>query len=556
MSSKMQWSQRQQLMACLSLDEGLWRSLGSWRFRARTAALEDSGFWFWVDCLHEFWEQWGTLPDLETLKSIGAQKFGGMPEEVHPYIDQDSAQAFILAAAWKQSVDPKKIQEQGLRMLTLFIKERLASKAGSDLSAGTLSADEILRDVRAAYAQADAMGADKFASHFPGGDFEVQPEDAFQAVGIDFVDQLCGGGLLKGEVVGHAAPIGQGKTTLILQLVWARAYEVYRAASARCAKAGGTDADIDWGSLPWVYLFAYEKVGTLLANFVSNAANIPRETALTAMLKGKRGAKLSTSVDRNYRDYELSMFGDQIKEAEALLASGGSPQFPAGELERFDKVVKLTDRLIRIVDFSGHDESLQEWSTERVEGIERYLHAHQESIGRPGVNFVAIDFVGAMIDTALAAGRFKQDAMTQQIKMVPNDLSRRIGAVFGCPVWAAHQLNPDENDKRGGAIPNPTAASGSRMFLEYCAIGFASGKLTKENVAAYVLGKQRRLQTSEADVLLGKLQKQFARWSTANDYVVREGVIMPRSEVRTNLIPNAIAGRITSSGSWGGMDVG
>lgn len=553
MSTIVQWSQRQQLMACLSLNSGLWQELVAWKTRIRTAEEEETGFWFWVDCIQQYWDQWGALPDTSTISSIGLQRMVGLSDDAKMYIIRDCGQAVVLSQAWGPSVPPGKIESQGRTMLKRYIKDRLAAKASMSISVRPSEADETLETVQRDYARADALGEDKFESHFPDGDFAPQPEDAFQSVGIDFVDQLCGGGLIKGEVVGHAAPIGQGKTTLILQLIWARAAEIYRAALIKVQKGGGTEEDIPWATLPWVYLFAYEKVGNLLANFVSNAASIPRELALTAMLKGKKQAKFSSCVQRNYQSYELEMFGAQVKAAEEAEARGEVGQFPAGELERFEQVVKITDRLIRIVDFSGHDERLREWSTERVGGIEKYLHAHQERVDGAGVNFVAIDFVGAMIDTALAAGRFKQDGMTQQIKMVPNDLSRAVGGAFGCPVWAAHQLNPDENDKRGGAIPNPTAASGSRMFLEYCSVGFASGKLTKENVAAYVLGKQRRLQTSEADVLLGRLQKRYARWSTANDYVVREGIIMPRSEVRTNLIPKAAASRVMSSGSWGGM---
>lgn len=535
-------SQRQQLMACLALCDSLFRRARPWFSKLQNSEQDEAGFNLWVSALESYFEQWEKLPDLNTLIQLAGPMRGKADYESSLVIDRDCAAAATLVSSWSATADQEELFRVGIDLFAEYSKVRIGMRAVRALESrpdsGHLEADRLRGD----YISLEALNGSIFESNFPEGDVPAMPDDVYQPVGIPFVDSLCGGGLISGEVVGHCAPIGQGKTTLILQLIWARASRVF---AWEAKKAKEENRAVVWKGLPYIYFFAFESVRTLMATFVSNAANIPRNTALELTLRGKNRSGLSSAARRDYKEYEVKLFAQQLEKA-----ARGEAKWPAGELERFEHVVKVSDACIRLVDFSGHDEKLLEWSQRGVNGMRDYLDAHQSAIGRPGVNFVALDHVSAMTDTLVGSGVLKDSDKTSFIKRTPNTLSRMIGNAFSCPVWAAHQLSPDENIKAPGSVPNPVGSSGSKMFLEYCSVGFASGMLSRESIAAFKLGKQRRLSTAEADIYLGRLDKHCARWIRADDYVIANGAIMPRNELGGSKLPPGARSKIPISGSF------
>lgn len=526
-----QWSQRQQLMSCLFLSESLWRDFADWRQQVVTSG-EEAGFGVWVDAIAEYYTLWGRIPDMATLQTIANNNMQRMTPEQNLIVMRDCNAAAQMAIVWGQAPDMDSINRVGRQLLTNYLRERVTERVAVDMQSTPRAADGLLSGLQQQLSAIDGLNGSRFKIQFPNGDFKPKPPDTYQITQIGFLNTLLGGGLVAGEVVGHAAPIGSGKTTLVMQVAYGRALDIYSRELRAAAQAG---RPVDLARCPRVYVFVYEQVENLMAYHISNAANIPRATAEKAWLNGVAAADLSSCLEDNYRDYEYQIYGKQIKEARE-----GREPFPYGELERFRQAAMLTDSLISFADFSGHDADLRKWSEQGETGMVHYLRAHQDTIKNVGVNFVALDYAGAMVDTGVRAGRIKINDVTSHLKMVCNNLGREIGGEFACPIWAAQQLSPDENQKAGGTIPNPSAAAGSRMFLEYASAGIASGKLTKENIAVYVMGKQRRVQTAGAEKHLAKLSTMFARWEEAHDYTLSESVIMPKNEVSHRQIPNSV----------------
>lgn len=509
-------------MACLLIADELWRDFAEWRTSVISYG-EEAGFTIWVNAISEYYSQWGKLPDLTTLQSLATNGMSRLSPEELLVVNRDCRQAAMMVSAWVGTVDLTEIVKVGRVMLTDYLRERMISTSAAGMQYKPSEATGLLDGLQRNLAAIDGMSGTRFKPFYPDNDFPILPPESYQQVGVDLVDTMCSGGLVAGEVVGHAAPIGSGKTTLVLQVTYARALQLYMREIENARLAGRT---IDLSQVPRVYVFVYEQVATLRAYHASNSASIPRKTAEAATFYGTKVAKFSTREDRQYKDYEHKLYGNQIAEAAA-----GRCEWPWGELERFQLAARLTNALIEVVDFSGHDKELRKWAEAGEAGMLSYIRAHQAATREPGVNFVALDYVGAMVDTGCRAGRLRINDKTDHIKMAPNNLSREIASEFRCPIWAAQQLSPDENAKAGGTIPNPMAASGSRMFLEYCSVGIASGKLTKDNVGVYVLGKQRRSQTAGSATYLAKLDETYARWTLAKDFVMSEGMIMPRNEV-------------------------
>lgn len=528
-----QVSQRQQLMACLALSKVLWKKFEPWLPKLLKGEDEEAGFIVWVRAIDEHFRQWQDLPDLQTLTSLAIPQLQRLRPEQRLVVERDCRTAGQLMTSWMaNNANPFSIENQGQKMMIEYVRNRLGQRMATTLQTRPDAAEHVATDLKKDLLKLAATDENIFGSHFPGGDFPKQAEDVFQKVGVTLVDVLCGGGLLSGEVVGHCAPIGQGKTTLILQLIWARAENMI---VERRKRAIANGVEMDWGTLPKIYLFAYESVRTLLPNFISNAAGIPRDTAQNAFIHGKANANFSSADKQNYKDYEIRHFRPQLEAAER-----GECGYPNGELERFDYAVNVIDNVIRIADFSGHDAQLIDWSAKGVQGMQDYIAAHQSYTGDTGVNFVALDHVSAMVDTLVSHGTIHEAARTNAVRSMPNALGREIAAKYTTPMWAAHQLSPDENSRAPGSVPNPGSGSGSKMFLEYCAVGFASGMLSRDGIAAFKLGKQRRLLASAAEVHVARMGRMFARWESANDYTVRDGLVMAKREVsQTKFPPNS-----------------
>lgn len=424
-----------------------------------------------------------------------------------------------VVAYCKQGYNVDQLTKTGQLRLREYLEHLRRSQLQTQLAGEEEDFSAVLEKATTDLATIKAVEEGRFEVPFPEGTSIEAPK--FEATFIDFVDELCGGGLANGEIVGHSAPVGSGKTTLILQLAWARI-------SRLLSKYKRVPLDqVPWEELPHIYLFVYEPVRNLLVNYISNAANIERETALRFWTSGSDLSILSSRERRDYKKHELAFLGPAIEEAK----KNSNTSWPNGELERLQWVTAASNRLLSIVDFSGENPALAEWAGMGVIGIRNYLEAHQQREKNRGVDIALVDYVGAMIDTQISVNNLRLSDRANHIRMAPGDLVREVAAKFSCPVWAAHQLNSQENARSGGTIPDPSKNDGSGMFLERCTIGFASGKLTRENVAVYVHAKQRRGTLLPPKVIA--LDRRYAQWSAklAEGYAISSGQVLRSDEI-------------------------
>ncbi len=268
-----------------------------------------------------------------------------------------------------------------------------------------------------------------------------------------------------------------------------------------------------------IYAFFYENVENLYANFISHAASISRDVALRFNIE-RNEELLSSKTRGDHKAYELQEFGQ---------SRGGTGYKPPGELDRFKKVVNIANNLIRFVDLSGADSEMLDVAEQGVPGIAQYIRESQHINNHRGVDIVLVDYVGIMVDIGMNAGNFRNSERHNVIRSVPGQLGIQIANPYRCPVWAAHQLNSEQNDQRGGTIPRPNRTDGSHMFLETCATGFASGRLTDDNVAVFVSGKNRR--SERPNPVLASLRRDYARWQSADQtHVIQDGEVIKKSE--------------------------
>jgi hypothetical protein len=442
---------------------------------------------------------------------------------------------------WTQNQAPVN-RTAGKQLISEYFEERYVNIFRTRMDHAPKDTYELAKELVSQLSTIRSSCVTKFEDAFPEGDFPSRPEDAFQPVGIGFLDMLLCGGLVKGEVYGHAAPIGAGKTTLVSQVCWSRAEQVLD--WFRVNKYGGApiyeveDEILARVDLPQIYFCVYEPVETLLANLVSNAAEIPRDTCREVAFNPALRVKFSSATNRAYKDYERKRLGTYISQLSQREAMGEQNlQYPAGELERFNRAVKIINRMVKLIDFSGKVEDNRANAIRGIDGLRDYIYEHQLLSNNPGVNFVAIDFVGAAVDIMAEAaskrGRSTKDDRANLIRIFPQQALTQIALRFQTPVCLAHQLNSTENKKKGGYMPDPQSTEGSQMFLMYCAAGFASGRLTPDNVAAFVPGKQRKAALSSIDIQLARLDNEFGRWIPADQFTVSGKDIVNKSDIHS-----------------------
>lgn len=475
----------------------------------------------WVEGLDRFYELMGKSPSITAFKAM-LNNLYKQASWTQDYSDETATQvgilrgAVALAEAFEEKNKPEELERMGRKLLQQYLYFLLRTKLTDRLSSGADMA-KVISGAQKEMTHIGGLDGSRFKKPFPLNDIPIR-RMSFAPTGIDFVDTFLAGGMLSGEVIGHAAPIGSGKTTLVLQVMWSRAQQLL------APFQGKPLSEVPMTTMPHIYGFFFEHVELLYANFMSNAASIPRKTMEQYVLTHDRSL-LSTSMSENYKKYEVNLFGKDIEEAKRKRGI-----LPFGEFERLQWAAAVANDLISFIDFSGGDDTVSEWSHQGVDGMAAYIKAHQHLNNNPGVNVCLLDYVGAMVGIGTSSGHYSIHDRVNVVKQIPMFINQQITGPFRCPAWASHQLNSEQNDREGGTIPNPNKTDGCHMFLENCAMGFASGKLTEDgNVAVYVAGKNRRSEKPKP--MLAKLDHTYARWIGANDsHQLVDGRVLSKSE--------------------------
>lgn len=323
--------------------------------------------------------------------------------------------------------------------------------------------------------------------------------------GCTFFDGYMNGGQAGGEVYGFAAPYGVCKTTVACQL----ACNALRHAQAEF-HAGVTKAP------KVVYFVTYEEPLELLRpRFLSYMAGCDKNP-----IEAGEWDKLSRTERRDYKPYERYRYKAQL-----------AAKIPIpGEYERVNVARAQMNVNLRLLDFSGADQTLYEASSEMEMGIRRVIQQDQSRCGEPGVALVLVDYVGAAADRRCQVKNLDPDrALRHLIGRFPGRLGNSVAKYWKCPVWAFHQLNTLANAKKPGVAPLISDAGEAKSFMENCVFGFMVGTQTLDALAVLTCVKQRRARKLPDMVI--KIDGQFAQvLNTEGAYRIDRGKIISAAD--------------------------
>lgn len=339
--------------------------------------------------------------------------------------------------------------------------------------------------------------------------FPENPEDIkpliIEPTGVSFLDLFMNGGMARKEVNGFCGPYGSCKTTLGVMLAVERARHMLSA----WRLAGSV------GKPQRVYFVSYEEEKEQLQpRFISYAASIHRRS-----LEGNDYRdKLSRTDMRNVKDYERSLFKNQI-----------ANEIYEGEYDRMKYAMQELNQNLRIVDFSGYDESLRDAASRMVEGIVETIKRDQEKSGNPGVALVVVDYAGAAAERAITTRNLDRKDTRHLVGRFPLNLKTGLAVPFDCQVWCLHQLGTEANSREAGVAPKSTDAAEARNFFENVNFGFMVGKPTTEGMTVLTCGKQRRAERKE-DIVI-KIEGALSRVQDASKhYMINQRTIVSRAD--------------------------
>lgn len=473
-----------------------------------------------VDCVARYWENNGnTLPDIKMLRSLLATQ---LQEElaVAELGTSVSDQYAHIESTANPTLDTEEdyIQYDGnqARLANKTLDNLIAHLINEDtvrnLQRGKVDISDALKQAQDSLLQAHATNDDRYASTF-GESLDNRKMGRFIPTSHPIVDLYSGGtGPATGDIIGHAAPRGSGKSTFANQIA------VTVARNERMA------AEREGRKPKIVYIFNYEKVEDPLAHTLSFSSNIKRNIIEDWVWNRDNSV---FSQGRDYKDYEKELFSRQI----ALCKQGKSKDWPLTELERFNRARRMLDANIIVGNFSGSEPAHTPLAVRFVDGVREFIDGHQLKIGNPGVEAVFVDYAGTCVRAHMRViNRVGDNTERKLIEDLPFRFKYDVANPLGCFVWVSHQLAAEEASRRPGSRPDPNKFKDCKAFAENCDFCFVNGLPTREGYAVFVHSKSRR-GSSQPDIV-GHLKGDFCNWQSADDtHVILNGSIISKDEL-------------------------
>jgi len=462
---------------------------------------------FILDVLLEYFDEHGRLPSPPVLRSNLLADMAG-----NEYSDESDEQELAEVYRLVESLvteDPDFLVKSVTPYMDAFkeqcIRERLKEVIDS------VDLGEMLKTTQVELRQALVTDTDKFDNPL-GSSLDQRKPGKFTMLGNPLIDIYTGGtGPATGEVIGHAAPSGGGKTTLSSQIALDATMIAIHEATKNGARPTVT------------YIFNYEMLLGPLSNILAYGARVPR-TTIEEYLNSVDTSEVF-SRGRDYKPYEVKKFRKHL----SLAASGNGP-YPLAEWDRIQRLRNQIKDSLYIVDFTGGNDKLTNYANRFVDGIDEFIQEHQLSVGSPGVTAVFLDYASAIARSYTA----KKNRETEYELLVdlPLQVKRKITNPLRCWSFISHQLAAEEGDKAGGTRPNPTKWKGCKSFCENCDFGFVNGKATEETfLSIFVQAKVRRGKPQPDQV--GQLNGEYSNWQPAGgDLVITGNRVVERDEAR------------------------
>lgn len=467
---------------------------------------------FWLAVLVEHFTEHKELPSLDMLRHRLVADMAESPGAED--IQEECSDLFGLAKTLAEAVGKDGLPASELLLANVSLDEfhEYLVRMQIRQAIGTADLGRLLKESKDQLVAAAATDEDRFASPFAGRLYTRQT-GRFIPTGNVIIDAFTGGtGPVTGDVVGHAAPINSGKSTMAAQC----AYDV--------AKMERVSAAAEGRKPRWVYLFNYEKIQDPLTHMIVYGAKILKPTVEQFIYTGDLS---EFSRDGKYKPYEKAMFAQTI-----TMAGRGECPFPQTELERLKVVQEQLAENVMVADFTGGDPALRGMARNFVAGIAEYIEAHQERHKNPGVQGVFVDYAGTCARVHMRSlSRVSDHTERKLVEDLPLQLKNDITNQMACFGWIAQQLAADECEKQGGSRPSATRFKDCRSFSENCDFAFVNGILTKDTHLAIAVQSKVRRGEHHPDIIL-KLHGAMSHWGMAgNEFAIESDRVVNAKEM-------------------------
>lgn len=506
--SRLKPSQVRLLFASTCVNERLCRKAAK-ILREDDFGYEYTIYRFVLDVLLEYFDQHKRLPLPGVLRSNMLADLLGS-EASTDADEQELGELYSLVLVLKDE-DQSFVFSAVSDFMNQFKEHCLRQKFRDKAEAGDLG--EVLRESQLELRQALVSDTDKFANPL-GEAFDNRQPGQFMPIGNPLFDMFAGGtGPATGDVIGHAAPSGGGKSTLSSQVALAATMLEMARAKVDKRRPGVT------------YIINYEQVLDPMTHILANGAKVPRDTIELYLNSPADTGVLSSG--RDYKKYELKWFKRQLS-----MADGKKVPYPLAERERIDKLRRQLADSLYIVDFSGSRQDLAKYGTGFVDGALEFIEEHQLSMDRPGVTAVFMDYASAMARLYLgrAGRRNNQDTEYTLLTDLSLQTKHKITVPMRCFGLVSQQLAADEGARAGGTRAEPSKFKGCKAFSENCDFAFVNGKRTDDTELAIFSQAKVRRGKPQPD-LIGKLDGEFSNWQLATgDLTIAGNRIIERTE--------------------------
>lgn len=506
--SRLKPSQVRLLFASICVNERLCRKAAA-ILREDDFGFEYAIYRFVLDVLLEYFDQHKRLPAPGVLRSNMLADLLGS-DAATDEDEQELGELYQLIRTLRHE-DQNFVFSAVSDFMNQFKEHCLRQKFKDQVEDGNLA--DVLRSSQLELRQAMVTDSDKFANPL-GEAFDRRQPGRFMPIGNPLFDMFAGGtGPATGDVIGHAAPTGGGKSTLSSQVALATTMLELARAKVEDRRPGVT------------YILNYEQLLDPMTHILANGAKVPRET-----IELYANSPLSDNVfssGRNYKKYELKWFRRQLS-----MADGKKMPYPLAERERVNKLRKQLMNSLYIVDFSGSRQDLIKYGTGFVEGALEFIEEHQLSCERPGVTAVFMDYASAMSRLYLGrpGKRNNQDTEYSLLTDLSLQTKHKITVPMRCFAMLSQQLASDEGARAGGTRAEPSKFKGCKAFSENCDFAYVNGTRTKDTELAIFSQAKVRRGKPQPD-LIGKLDGKFSNWQVASgDLTIAGNRIMERTE--------------------------
>lgn len=475
--------QKQLMLAVLMRDESTFRTVQPKLAVRHFRGSDEQHLALLWDVLQKLHSRDGGLPSSELLSTELSARLEDDPNVLtDPQIDDldavmDMAYSLELSGNDKRAalLYTRQLLEESLQF---ELQERVASQTGIlDLPAILLEAQSKVEGIA-------SLETGALPTFFPDS-IEDLPALVVETSGYSWIDYYMDGGMARKEVYGFLGPYGSCKTTLAVGLSVNR---------AKWEQAHGMLAGSD-GPFPTVYLVAWEEEREQLQfRAMSFEADIRKDSLAGA------GWYSKLSRAGTYKDYEKELFKDALRKGVEV----------PGELERLDACVKMLNKNLRLIDFTGADPQYRGLSVEMTRGVAAAIEADQTASGNPGVSMVVLDYAGAAAKRCLGAKNKDPDRLLRHyIGSMPMAAKAEIAIPFNCPVWLMHQTGTDAQGRSTGSLPRAVDAAEGRNFAENLNFAFLIGTVSEDQTCAVITRKQRRASRKPPKIL--RIDGEFCR---------------------------------------------